>query len=116
MKKNIFLIELILIFNIMISSAQADESNFDYVCQYFEQLDKLATVETMSNIQRNKFILDKINRNLHQTSNARAAWMAIDSAVADIRYELFKSAAESVINTQWQCSAMLTWASKTGEF
>lgn len=97
-------------------SAHADKSDFDNVCKYFEQLDKLADVETMSNMQRNDYIIDKINKNLPQTSNARAAWIAIDSAAPEVRYDLFKSAAESVLNKQWQCSAMLKWTQKTGEF
>ena len=92
------------------------KSDFDNVCQYFEQLDKLADVETLSNMQRNDFIIDKIDKSLPETSNARVSWIAIDSAIPEVRYELFKSAAESVLNKQWQCSAMLKWAAKTGEF
>lgn len=97
-------------------SAHAEKSDFDNVCQYFEQLDKLNDVGNMSNMQRNDFIINKIDKSLPQTSNARAAWLAIDSAVPEVRYELFKSAADSVLGKQWECSAMLKWATKTGEF
>ena len=97
-------------------SAQADKSDFDNVCELFEQLDKQTDVETLSNTQRNDFIIAEIDTNLPETSDARVAWVAIDSAVPEMRYELFKSAAESVLNKQWQCAAMSKWAPKTGEF
>lgn len=116
MIKKYYFIGLFLFAFFVSPSAHANESDFDNVCQYFESLDKLADVETMSNIQRNNFIIDKIDKSLPQTSNARAAWVAIGSAVPEVRYELFKSAAESVLNKQWQCSAMLKWSPKTGAF
>lgn len=116
MIKKYYLIGLIFFASFAATSAQAEQSDFDAVCQYFEQLAKLGNVATLSNIQRNDFIIDKISKNLPQTSNARAAWVAIDSAVPEMRYELFKSAAESVLNKQWQCSTMEKWGPKTGEF
>ncbi len=98
------------------AGSYASEKEFDQVCNYFDQLDKLSNVNSMSNTQRNDFINNKISKNLAETSNARAAWIAIDSAVAELRYELFQSAAESVINKPWQCPSMQKWAAKTGEF
>ena len=70
----------------------------------------------MTNIQRNEIILSNINKNLPESSNARVAWIAIDSAVPEERYELFQSAAESVLNRRWECEDMKRWALKTGEF
>jgi len=116
MKQKYYFIGLFLFSFFVVPSTYADESDFDIVCQYFQQLDKLSDLETMTNMQRNDFILDKINKNLPQTSNAGATWIAIDSADPEVRYELFKSAAESVLSRQWQCSAMLKLSPKTGEF
>jgi len=95
---------------------QAGNSDFDAVCEYFGKLDKLPNVNAMSNTDRNAFIIDSIESNLPKSSNARAAWTAIDSAVAEKHYELFCSAAESVLNKPWKCEAMQKWAAKTGEF
>ena len=97
-------------------NVQAGNTDFDAVCEYFEKLNKLPNVNAMSNTERNAFILDSIESNLPMSSNARAAWTAIDSAVAEQRYELFRSAAESVLNRPWACDAMHKWAVKTGEF
>ncbi len=116
MMKKYYFIGLFLFVIFTGCSAQVNKSDFDNVCQYFEQLDNLADVEALSNMQRNDFIIDKIDKGLPEKSSARVSWIAIDSAVPEVRYELFKSAAESVLNKQWQCSAMLKWAAKTGEF
>jgi hypothetical protein len=94
----------------------ASENDFDKVCDYFGELQKMANEAAMTHQQRNTFIMDKISKDLPAASNARAAWEAIGYAEAEQRYELFKSAAESVINTPWQCPAMEKLAPKTGEF
>lgn len=96
--------------------SHAAETDFDKVCRYFQQLEQLADVNSMTHQQRNTFILDKITNNLPISSNARAAWEGISYADANQRYELFKSAAESVINVPWSCTAMEKLAAKTGEF
>lgn len=107
----------LLLFTLFIScSSYATENNFDSVCRYFQELDKNTHVENMTNLQRNDFIIDRINKNLPPSSNARAAWEAIGYAVAEQRYVLFQSAAESVLNMPWQCPTMQKWAAKTGEF
>ena len=116
MKKKYYFIGLFLLTFFTGCSAQADKSDFDNVCEFFEQLDKQTDVETLSNMQRNDFIFNKIDKDLPETSNARVLWVAIDSAVPEERYELFKSAVESVLNKQWQCAAMSKWAPTTGEF
>ncbi len=97
-------------------STHATENDFDKVCGYFEALAKKSTVDSMINLKRNDFILNKINKNLKPTSNARVAWEAIGSADASMRYDLFKSSAESVVKSKWQCKAMKKLAPITGEF
>lgn len=96
--------------------AQAETNSFDQVCGYFEELSKQTNVDKMSHLERNDFIVKKINKNLPQANNARLSWEAIAAAVAEQRYELFQSAAESVLNTKWQCKAMEQLAGKTGLF
>jgi len=95
---------------------QASENDFDKVCGYFEALAKESTVDSMTSLKRNDFILNKINKNLKPTSNARVAWEAIGSADASMRYELFQSSAEPVVKSKWQCKAMKKLAPITGEF
>jgi hypothetical protein len=66
--------------------------------------------------QRNEFIMERIEANLSEKSNTRAGWQAISHAVAEQRYELFKSAADSIQNGDWQCEPMKELAASTGWF
>ena len=98
------------------ASSYASENDFDMLCQYFVQMDKLNNVEGMTNTQRNDYIIKQITEKLPKTSNARASWLAIDSATPEMRYELVISSAESVLKKKWQCLAMQKWSHLTGEF
>ena len=98
------------------STIQAAENDFDKVCDYFKELAKKSNVNSMTHLQRNNYILERINKNLPTTSNARVAWEAVSNAESDQRYELFKSSAELVLNSRWKCKAMAELANKTGEF
>lgn len=97
-------------------SIHAKESDFNKICHYFQLLEKQKNVGKMSIIERNDFILGKINTNLKTNSNARVAWEAIGSADGSLRYELFQSSAESVVKSKWKCKAMKKLAPVTGEF
>lgn len=115
--KHYFLFYLLLInLTIINTSAHADENDFDKVCHYFKLLDKENNVKTMTTLNRNKFILEKINKHLKSTSNARAAWLSISNAIPNQRYELYQMSAESILNKKWQCLAMKKWAAVAGEF
>jgi len=94
----------------------AEVNEFDKVCNYFSQLQKSPKVDEMTHRQRNNFIIKKINSELSETSNARVAWEAVAFAVAEQRYELYKSSVESVLKKEWSCAAMQQLAHKTGEF
>lgn len=52
-------------------------NDFDMVCGYFQELSKQANVDKMSHLERNDFIVSKINKNLPDKSNAKSAWQAI---------------------------------------
>ena len=101
------LIYICLLFcNMPVIAHQANISDFDQVCGYFEALEQLPDLESMTQRERNEFIVEKTRKQLPNSSNARAAWDAISSAEPQQRYELFKSAAESVLNKTWDCPAM----------
>ncbi|MDH5409145.1 MAG: hypothetical protein OEY00_11100 [Gammaproteobacteria bacterium] len=93
----------------------ANNADFDVVCSYFQSLDTHKGQKAMDHMQRNNFIFEKL-KSLPETSNAKAAWEAVSNAEANQRYELFKSATESVINKTWDCPAMKKLAPVTGEF
>lgn len=114
MIRNLYILILLLFF--FGCSVESGKNEFDIVCGYFEELENNSTVNTMTNLQRNDFILNRIIKNLSETSNARNAWEAIGSAEAHQRYILFQSAAESVLNKKWHCDSMERLAHKTGEF
>jgi hypothetical protein len=116
MNNKLYFILFLLSLNIVCFQAQASENDFNKVCSYFQALEKNNQVMTMTHLQRNDFILNKINKNLKPSSNARVAWEAVGSAEGSQRYVLYKSSAESVLNSEWQCEAMAKLADKTGEF
>ena len=64
---------------------QAEENDFNKVCHYFQLLEKQKSVDKMSIIERNNFIVSKINTNLKKNSNARVAWEAISHAICEQR-------------------------------
>lgn len=107
---------IIFSFFLVVSISNAKDNEFDKVCSYFQALEKEKNVNTLTKYKRNDYILENIYENLKENSNARAAWISIGSAVAEKRYELYKSAAESVLKTKWHCKAMKKLAPITGEF
>ena len=116
MNNKFYFIFLLFGLNIVCFQTQATENDFDKVCSYFQALEKNSQVTTMTHLQRNDFILNKINKNLQPSSNARVAWESVGSAEGSQRYDLYKSSAESVLKGKWQCEAMAKLADKTGEF
>ena len=116
MYKTIIYSIVVVISILVVIYIQTKENDFDKVCRYFQLLEKESNLEKMTNLERTDFILENINKNLKPSSNARAAWEAISYAVADQRYELYKSATESVLKKKWQCEAMKKLAPITGEF
>ena len=97
-------------------AAEAVGNEFDKVCEYFQQLEQLPKIDTMTSLQRNSFVMERISQNLRPESDARVAWEAIANADAAQRYELFKSSAESVHSGSWQCPSMKKLAIKTGAY
>lgn len=106
----------VLFLSTIYSFAHAEMNDFDMVCGYFQELSKQANVDKMSHLERNDFIVSKINKNLPDKSNAKSAWQAISAAVAEQRYELYQSSVESVLKKKWQCNAMEKLAPLTGLF
>lgn len=88
-------------------------NEFDLVCSYFQDLKKVDNVNSMSAEQRNKFIIDKISKNIPSHSAAQS-WDAVSYAVPEERYEIFKIGAESSLDQEWNCSAMEELAPLTG--
>lgn len=88
-------------------------SDFDLVCQYFQELERSNDLTQMSNRQRNSFIVEKINTNI-PNSNAGASWEAVSYADPEQRYDIFQIGAEEVLGAKWQCKAMQSLAGSTG--
>lgn len=109
-------LSLLLCLTTMSLVAHAQVNDFDKVCHFFQKLEKSNKLNTMTNLQKNDFILSLISKELKPTSDARVSWEAIGSAEAAHRYELFKSSAESVLKSKWRCEAMKKLAPTTGEF
>lgn len=88
-------------------------SDFDLVCDYFQELREQKNIDKMTFVQRNGFIEGKITKAL-PGSYVKDSWEAISSAVPEDRYEIFKMGAEEVLGLEWSCSAMKILAPITG--
>jgi len=88
------------------------ETDFEKVCGYFQDLEQH---DDMPAEQRYWFIKERIDKDLPANSNARVAWEAIVNAVPEKRYELFKSAAESVYPLPFNCPVMEKLAPVIGD-
>jgi len=112
MTKIILLFILLTNFSIVANSASND---FDIVCSFFNELSQTPNIEKMSPEQKADFINTRVASQLSERSDAKAAWAAVLNAVPHQRYELFISAAESILPNKWECAAMKQLASTTGE-
>lgn len=115
MKTPMIYFSVILYCSFLSFSVSAAADQFDSVCGYFKELSMHPSVNTMSNLQRNDYITEKLNR-LPVASDARIAWEAIASAMPNQRYELYRSSARSILNRNWECKPMSKLASQTGAF
>ena len=90
-------------------------NDFQAVCTYFQELEKLENVNSLTAEGRNKFIVALIEKNI-PASAASISWKAVSYAVAEQRYEIFKMAAESELKETWDWPAMEKLAPLTGAF
>jgi hypothetical protein len=88
-------------------------NDFQAVCTYFQELEKLENVNSLTAEERNKFIVALIEKNI-PASAASISWGAVSYAVAEQRYEIFKMGAESELKETWDCPAMEKLAPLTG--
>lgn len=95
--------------------AGGTEPDFDIVCNIFSGLEAHPDLESFDQKQRSNFVMTEIQKTLPDTSDARAAWEAISHATPGMRYELFKSAADSSGFKNWECPSMEVLADVIGE-
>lgn len=91
----------------------AVKNDFQAVCTYFQELDRQENVNSFTAGERNKFIVARIKKNI-PASAASISWKAVNYAVAEQRYEIFKIGAESELKETWDCPAMEKLAPLTG--
>lgn len=94
-------------------STKNEVKDFDMVCNYFGELELALNTKEMNGEQRNDFIMERVVANLPESSSARVAWQAISHADSEERYGLFKYAADSIQDTDWQCKPMKSLAPST---
>lgn len=88
-------------------------NDFDMVCRYFYELEKLVESEQLTSDQRNDFIMSRLDENL-PASPARTSWEAVSYAIPEDRYEIYKTGAESALGVDWSCRPMEKLAPLTG--
>lgn len=93
----------------------AADNDFDKVCNYFVQLDSVASQRVMSKPQKADFITNRVKKELIEASSARDAWQVIVYAVPEERYEIYKATAEEILDKNWRCDAMQKHIASTGE-
>lgn len=88
-------------------------NDFQAVCAYFQELEKLENVNALTAEQRNNFIVVRIKKNISDSA-ASISWEAVSYAAPEQRYEIFKMGAESELKETWSCPAMEKLAPLTG--
>jgi len=110
---------IIFLFIIILSNfsavAHSETTDFDMICGFFNELNQTQNIKEMSPEQKADFVDVRIAAQLSKGSDAKVAWAAVLSAPPQQRYELFKSAAESILPKKWNCPAMKQLASTTGD-
>lgn len=91
------------------------KNSFQVVCESFQELEKMASVDSMTPEDRNNFIVSRIEKNIPDSA-AHVSWEAVSYAVSEQRYEIFKMGAESELKEAWDCPSMRNLAPLTGAF
>ena len=89
---------------ITLFSCSKSHTDFDYVCDSFNELNRHPSLESLSPEDRFTFINKKVI-DLPSSSNARKVWELL-SATTDEKYSLFKQAADEVTGNEWSCISM----------
>lgn len=114
--KRIVMVVLLVSLSGLTSMAHSESNDFDRVCGFFSELASQKNVKTMKHNQRNDFIVERLNKHISASSDARVAWEAVAAAEPGQRYEIYRSGAESVLKLKWRCPAMENLADRTGMF
>ena len=97
------------------TTACSAESDFDKLCGYFKELSVSNNKELVTKTLKFKFINEKVQKELIETSSARQAWEVVVYAVPEERYDIFKSTTIELLGTQWSCKEMQVLMPVTGE-
>ena len=97
------------------TTACSVENDFDKLCGYFKELSAAKNKASMNKSQKFKFINEKVQKELNETSSARQAWEVVVYAVPEERYDIFKSTTTELLGTQWSCKEMQALMPVTGE-
>lgn len=103
MKKIILFLSVILIG--CSDDISSETSEFNQVCKAFEVLSQYESLSSLSAEERDVFIAHEI-RGISQDGNARAGLDAVKNAVAEERYDFYKSVVDSIEGGDWSCDAM----------
>jgi hypothetical protein len=93
-----------------ITACTNPQNDFDAVCQYFDELQNVSDLNSMSNADRFEFINNRINKHLKQESYAYITWDALMLSHEE-RYAMFSKAASETLNQNWVCESMKILAS-----
>lgn len=91
---------------ISILGCSQKHTDFDVVCESFNQLQAQIKSVALNSNERAVFITDRVASNLPAESHARIAWEAIVHGPASERYNLFVETAESSGARGWSCLSM----------
>jgi len=95
------------LFIVSLVSCDNTTNDFDLLCGYFDELEKLNSQQEMTADNKFNFINDLVSKNLTEDSAARISFNAIVGyAPANGRYALYKTTTEEELNKSWQCDSM----------
>ena len=93
----------------------AEKNEFDQFCDIFTALSTTPKFEKMNTSEKYSSLDKALTEGLSSNSDAYIAWSAVSLAEPSQRYQLYKDAAASSLNKQWDCQSLKEHAHKVGQ-
>jgi|GEM_PF-2782236 hypothetical protein len=92
----------------------AVQNDFDVFCQQFTQVTQSADFAQLSSEERALRLESRLAGELEPNANAYIAWSAIRNGPPSERYALYKDAAASAGQKNWDCPAVQQYGHEVG--
>jgi len=90
---------------LLLTSACAQQNDFDTLCSYFDSLESEEGLNKMTSLEKYTYINTLVS-NIDSGSDARVSWETIINLPANKRYPMFIEVAEDSLKKAWRCESM----------